>query len=140
MDEPQIEKLDAKEYASIVKVLENHVVVFLELAGKMKIEIDGDDILEVIDKTIFNAEGMPDEPLISEDPKEHFLESMYEELVDCRQNLFEMKKNEADIEEYVPLDTELWKECLAHLRSSVIKIMMDSDTEEDSGYNTIEIE
>jgi len=129
MEEPKVEKLDAKEYASIVNVLEQHIVVFLELAEKVEIEVDSDDILEVIDKAIFHADGLADEPLKSDDPKEHFLESMYEELADARQNLFEKKKNEAEIEEYVPLDTELWKECLAHLRTKVITMLMEDDAD-----------
>lgn len=119
-----MEELDAQndDYSAVIVLLESHIAEYLELGEKMKIEVDGEDVLDVIDRVIFKANGQEDPGPEGDTPKDFFLDGLFEELSGEPKNLFEQVVDADGNQQYAPFSHEAWTTCLGLLRASVEKM------------------
>ena len=131
MSEP--EKVDP--FADIVTRLEKTLAEMVELGEKMDLDVDCQDVLDVIDRTLFKADGEGTEGPEGEDAKAYYLDSMYEELQDKALNLFEIRYDDEGVAQHVPISNEDWKKCLEKLRLGIVQEML----KEGGGDDLIEV-
>lgn len=125
------EKEKVDPFADIIDRLEKTIAEMIDLGEKMDIDVDVQDVLDVIDRAIFKADGEGSEGPEGSDAKAYYLDSMYEELQDKALNLFEIKHDSEGVAQHVPISVADWKTCLEKLRVGIVQGLLSDEGGDD---------
>ena len=106
-------------FAEIDIRLEDFSVRYFEQAERLKIEINGNDTVAVINRSLEHLAGQVQAGPLDHSPKGYFLDGMYEDLVSFADSFTEAAEDGQGIDGYKPMSKETWTVCLQRLRETV---------------------
>jgi len=116
---PTATREDIVTLAPMVAKIEDFLIATLESGQKMGIEVEVEDLVWVIDRTVSAATDVPVAPVDMQSERWVFLDGMSEELGAEREGIFEMSANKRGIQEYAPMSPSRWLLLLSILRDKI---------------------
>jgi hypothetical protein len=112
------------EISRVVKRLQSLITIHAESAQRMGYPLAMEDLLAVVSALEAEADGL--------DPKSHLFHqneivvylrgSLFEELLGEPSNIFYTTQVAPDVVRYEALTKDFWKDCLGHLRSTLLAL------------------
>jgi hypothetical protein len=112
------------EITRVVKRLQSLIAIHAESAQRMGHPLAMEDLLAVISALEAEADGLdPQSHLVHQNEIVFYLRgSLFEELLGEPSNIFYTTQIAPDVVRYEALTKDFWKDCLGHLRSTLLTL------------------
>lgn len=123
-DDPGPRPATAAELAALASRVEDFVTGYLEIGEKLGVEPEPELILAVIDRCLAHAEERAwDAEPVRDEVERQFLQSLFEELNQEREGLYDHWFDARGAEQFAPIPAATWVAVLRLLRGNVERVL-----------------